>query len=338
MPASSDCPTPLSANDRLLKKLAVAGLWVVLPAWLILGHPALKPAWGEALTFREAGSATSIGSAGLFERAARYENGESVSRDYRRARVLYCDAASQGDSRAWLALAWLFMNARGVARDDHAAAFWLQKAAAGGVPQAANLLHVLGTVTPIDRGCAPPAGTTPAAADPLSTRPASPMEPAALRDAIERTAQDAGVSARLLASIVVIESANDAAAVSSKGAMGLMQLMPTTAERFHVENPFDYRENLAGGAAYIRSLLEQFGGNLSLALAAYNAGEGAVAAYRGIPPYAETQAFIRMVTELCATTEVTNTSVKTNVGEFVKSPGCNFLESANGAGNHHRLR
>ena len=120
--------------------------------------------------------------------------------------------------------------------------------------------------------------------------------------------------------------------------MGLMQLMPATAERFHVGNPFDYQENLLGGAAYIRSLLDQFGGNLSLALAAYNAGEGAVAAYRGVPPYAETQAFIRMVTELCDTTDTAGTLAKANVGEFVKSSECNFTEPANGTDSHHRLR
>ena len=215
MPVFSDCPTPSSAAYRHFRKLAVAGLRIALPAWLIFGHPALKPAWGEAFIVREAATATTIGASGPFERAERYENGESVSRDYRRARMLYCDAASHGDSRAWLALAWLFMNARGVPRDDHAAAFWLQKAAAGGVTQAANLLNVLGKVTPIDRGCTSPTDTTLAATNLLWQRPVSPIEPTALREAIERTARNVGVSARLLASMVVIESANDAGAVSS---------------------------------------------------------------------------------------------------------------------------
>jgi soluble lytic murein transglycosylase-like protein len=235
-----------------------------------------------------------------FDLAARYENGESVSRDYRRARLLYCDAAAKSDPRAQLALAWLFMNGRGVPRDDQAAVFWLHKAAAAHVPQAVTLLGMLGNITPIDRGCAAEGRAAIALREGTADGSALPKEPAASREAIEQAAADAGITPNLLSSMVSVESGYDTTAVSPKGAAGLMQLMPATAERFHVQNVFDYRENLRGGATYIRVLLDKFGGNLDLALAAYNAGEGAVDAHHGIPPYAETQAYIAMITRLCS--------------------------------------
>jgi soluble lytic murein transglycosylase-like protein len=100
----------------------------------------------------------------------------------------------------------------------------------------------------------------------------------------------------LLHAVIAVESAYDAAAVSAKGAQGLMQLMPATARRFGVLDPLDPRENVRGGARYLKWLLERFGGDLQLALAGYNAGEDAVvrAGYR-VPPYAETQRYVPRV-------------------------------------------
>jgi soluble lytic murein transglycosylase-like protein len=187
-----------------------------------------------------------------------------------------------------------------VPRDDQAAAFWLHKAAAAHVPQAVTLLGTLGNITPVDRGCAPEARATMALREGAAGGSPLPRESVESREAIERAAADAGITPNLLSSMVSVESGYDTTAVSPKGAAGLMQLMPATAERFHVQNVFDYRENLRGGATYIRVLLDKFGGNLALALAAYNAGEGAVDTYRGVPPYAETQAYIAAITRLCS--------------------------------------
>src|SRR4029077_18999062 len=89
-----------------------------------------------------------------------------------------------------------------------------------------------------------------------------------------------------------VESGYDAAAVSSVGARGLMQLMPDTAERMQVRDIFDPRENIFGGVRYLRILANLFNGDLQLTLAGYNAGEGAVTKYGGIPPYAETQDYV----------------------------------------------
>jgi soluble lytic murein transglycosylase-like protein len=93
------------------------------------------------------------------------------------------------------------------------------------------------------------------------------------------------------------ESAFDPSAVSHKGAQGLLQLMPQTAERFGVRDAFDASQNVDGGARYIKWLLERYDGRIDLALAGYNAGEAAVDRYQGIPPYRETQAYVVRVME-----------------------------------------
>ena len=116
-------------------------------------------------------------------------------------------------------------------------------------------------------------------------------EPLVLREAERHRLEPALVKA-----VIAVESAYDPQAVSSKGAVGLMQLIPGTAERYGVKKIADPRENIAGGTRYLRDLIDMFEGNLKLALAAYNAGEGAVQKYgRNIPPYPETQSYVRLV-------------------------------------------
>ena len=101
----------------------------------------------------------------------------------------------------------------------------------------------------------------------------------------------------LVGAVVCAESGGNPRAVSPKGAQGLMQLMPATARRLGVANAFDVKINLDGGARYLRFLLERYGGDLPKSLAAYNAGENAVDANGGIPPYPETQAYVRRIME-----------------------------------------
>lgn len=104
-----------------------------------------------------------------------------------------------------------------------------------------------------------------------------------------------GVAADLVEGVIRAESAFNPRAVSNKGAQGLMQLMPRTASALGVRDVFDPRENIEGGVRHLRYLLDRYPGNVSLALAAYNAGEKAVDQYGGIPPYAETQQYVQRI-------------------------------------------
>jgi soluble lytic murein transglycosylase-like protein len=122
-----------------------------------------------------------------------------------------------------------------------------------------------------------------------------PALPAHLLPMFLAVAHDHRLSAALLASVAAAESAFDPRAVSPKGAAGLMQLMPDTARRFKVGNRFSAVQSLHGGAAYLRWLSDRYGNDLQRVLAAYNAGEQAVSLADGIPPYAETQAYVQRV-------------------------------------------
>jgi hypothetical protein len=112
---------------------------------------------------------------------------------------------------------------------------------------------------------------------------------------IREVAARYGVSPRLVAAIIEAESEFNPRAVSRKGARGLMQLMPATAVSLQVENSFDPFENIDGGVRHLRRLLDRFQGNLPLAIAAYNAGEQAVLAHGGIPPYRETRRYVSRI-------------------------------------------
>lgn len=115
-----------------------------------------------------------------------------------------------------------------------------------------------------------------------------------LRKMIFNAASNQGVDPALVEAIVAVESAFNPMALSVKGAMGLMQLMPPTASRYGIADPFDPKQNVSGGVRYLRDLLLRFE-NLLHALAAYNAGERAVLRYQGLPPYPETQDYVRKV-------------------------------------------
>jgi soluble lytic murein transglycosylase-like protein len=116
-----------------------------------------------------------------------------------------------------------------------------------------------------------------------------------LHESIERIARVHRLDPKLIHSIIKVESNYNPLAVSPKGALGLMQLVPGTARRFGVGNIFNPLQNIEGGAKYLRYLLDLHDENYALALASYNAGEGAVAQYGGIPPYRETQNYVYLV-------------------------------------------
>ena len=114
-------------------------------------------------------------------------------------------------------------------------------------------------------------------------------------DVITEAAKRHGLSSSLLKALIHVESYFNPKAVSSKGAMGLMQIMPENLQALDIRDPFDPWENIMGGAAYLKAMLERFSGQLPLALAAYNAGPTAVERYNAIPPYPETMSYVQKV-------------------------------------------
>jgi soluble lytic murein transglycosylase-like protein len=138
----------------------------------------------------------------------------------------------------------------------------------------------------------PPASTT------GSSKPA-PVQGRPYQQVVQEVSQAYGLDSALLNAVISVESGYNPKAVSRKGATGLMQLMPETARRYGVANALDPRENLHGGARYLKDLLKLFDNDLSLALAAYNAGEAAVIKHgRRIPPYGETLRYVPKVLDL----------------------------------------
>ena len=223
----------------------------------------------------------------IFDRAVRYEHGEGVAQDYDQALRLYCDAARLGEPNAFFNIGWMFLNARGVPRDDGIAALWLRKAADRGIAPAINLVRLLSN-----------AGAATGTGCPATRMPV--VAPLEIQKLVADVGPKIGVDPQLILAVIAVESAFDPRAVSPKQALGLMQLMPETAARFGVRDPFNVTDNVRAGVTYLRELLTLYDGNLTLALAAYNAGEAAVLKYGGVPPYDETKDYVSRVTRLCA--------------------------------------
>lgn len=129
-------------------------------------------------------------------------------------------------------------------------------------------------------------------------RSSSRLSPEEVDRLVTQAAEQKQVDPKLVHSIIQVESGYNPNAISRKGAMGLMQLIPGTAKRFGVENPFDPKQNIDGGVSYLKYLLEMFQGDVALSLAAYNAGENSVLRSGGIPAFQETQAYVRKVSSL----------------------------------------
>ncbi|GAB4036243.1 MAG: lytic transglycosylase domain-containing protein [Rubrivivax sp.] len=239
------------------------------------------------------------------QEALALEHGDGVERDPLRAAELYCRAARYGDAEAQFNLAWMLTNARGIQRDDAQAAHLFAAAAEQGLVQAQNMLRAIGTprgepppcLRPLPEELGPPAPPPKQAAKPAPLPWPPPPEdaPAPIVNFVNLVAPEYQLAPALVFAVMATESNFDAGAVSPKNAQGLMQLIPDTARRFGVRNPLDPAQNIRGGMAYLRWLLAYFEGDIVLAAAAYNAGEGAVERYRGVPPYAETRMYVRKI-------------------------------------------
>ena len=248
----------------------------------------------------ETGTAERI--AALRNDARALEHGEGVARDPLRAAELYCEASRLGDPEAQFSLGWMYANGRGIARDNRMASLFFGMAAEQGHEYAKKMLAFVGpsgaTVDLPDcmREPAPPpfweaVRPAPIEEDFVASTPEQKRAAALVRS----LAPEYRVSPSLALAIIRAESNFDPNARSPKNAQGLMQLIPETSARFNVKKPFDPIQNVRGGLAYLRWLLAYFKGNVALVAAAYNAGEGAVEKYLGIPPYAETRAYVQRI-------------------------------------------
>ncbi|MBT0962258.1 lytic transglycosylase domain-containing protein [Denitromonas iodatirespirans] len=250
-----------------------------------------------------AGSALSPEQAAAMRQHAEYlhaagvafEHGEGVPREPLRAAACYCESARQGNADGMYGLGWMYANGRGVPRDDAYAGTLFAMAAMLSHPQAERMQRFTGPYT----GAVPDCLLAPAweQDDSLIDRLMAglPADRHPIIEQVARTAPEFGVDARFALAIASTESAFNPQALSPRNAMGVMQLIPETAARFKVRDALDPAQNIRGGLAYLRWLLAYFRGDVRLVAAAYNAGEGAVERYQGVPPYPETRAYVSRI-------------------------------------------
>lgn len=137
-------------------------------------------------------------------------------------------------------------------------------------------------------------------------------------DQITQTATQLGVDPNLAIAVATQESSLNPSAISPKGAIGLFQLLPSTAAGLGV-NPNDIPQNITGGITYLKQMLDQFGGNISLALAAYNSGPGNVQKYNGIPPFSETQNYVSSILGMLGISSTSDSQVASTVDNFANT-------------------
>lgn len=220
----------------------------------------------------------------------RYARGVGVRKDPEKALQLFCKSARKGDADAKFQLGQMYAFGDGVKRDWKLAAAWYYAAAQEDSRKAKTMLQILKVKgkPKTKLVCPSVKGTR------IATRRAIPASPE-IANMVRSLAPEYRLDPNLVLAVIEVESGFNPRARSPKNAQGLMQLIPATAQRFGVEDVWDPEQNLHGGMAYLRWLLDHFDGDLELALAGYNAGENAVERHGGIPPYKETQAYVARI-------------------------------------------
>jgi soluble lytic murein transglycosylase-like protein len=226
----------------------------------------------------------------------------------------YCKAAKTGDVDAYYALAWMYENGKGVFADKSIAAQLYTKAAEQShasaqqsltrfkdVALTSSLPTCLLTDPPVAKVIAPNVEVA-AAADEhkaVSDKTAALFySQRSIFKIVNKLAPKYKIDANLAMAFIAVESNFNVQATSPKNAQGLMQLIPETAERFGVKDAYKAEENIKGGLAYLRWLLAYYKGDIELVAAAYNAGEGAVDKFKGVPPYPETRMYVKKIANL----------------------------------------
>lgn len=234
----------------------------------------------------------------LLEQGWAVESGRGVRRNPFLAAGLYRQAGALGSPEGYYRAALVLLPANAPARPGSTAACLLVAASQVGHRGASDLLERAGARHQVDNsGCPddPTAGPLYLDFDLDGYVSGLRLPRQEVVRMIRRLAPLYGVNPQLAVAMAAVESNFDPLAVSPKSAMGVMQLIPATAERFGVRNPFDPEQNIRGGLSYMRWLHRYFGGDIERVVAAYNAGEGAVERHGGVPPYAETVAYVSRV-------------------------------------------
>jgi Transglycosylase SLT domain len=248
----------------------------------------------------------------LLERASMLDNNANDDDASWKAANLYCEAARYGSAEAVYRLGMLYAFGRGVPANKDFAANLFGIASVNGHLEAQKMLDTIEINTNNTPLCVieevAPEHAPVRLPDSALAKIESPAIDAYIAslpknkrwvvDLVETIADWHKVDSKLVLSIITAESNFKVGAKSNKDANGLMQLIPATAERFNVKNAFNASQNIKGGVKYLRWLLSYFRGDVALSVAAYNAGEGAVDKYHGVPPYAETKAYVKKVMAL----------------------------------------
>lgn len=248
----------------------------------------------------------------LVAMAFKFKNTEGSPRDYAEVAANYCRAAKFGDADAQYALGWMYANGRGVPVDEKIAAqLFAMAAEQGHVLARESLAKISSASSPSTLlACLLPDPPAPVASSSdietaQSERKAISAKTAALfysqgriLKLVNKLAPRYNIDANLAMAFIAVESGFNVQATSPKNAQGLMQLIPETAKRFGVKDAYKAEDNIKGGLAYLRWLLAYFKGDVQLVAAAYNAGEAAVDKYKGVPPYSETQMYVKKIAKL----------------------------------------